>query len=158
MKKKTDKQLVWEAVKEIENITSDYHPTFAMLPDTIWKDYPKEDRFRIRGLLLRNGIASVLNNQHWAFQLTAAGMVLKESDLNDDGTLKPKTDKQYWKGVTTVLIGAVIGAVLSTGLSALLEVWKAKHLSPPQVKTIVLPKIQIAHDTIWTKKTSPKIH
>jgi hypothetical protein len=149
MENKTDKQLVWESVKAIESITAEYHPTFAMLPDDIWKDYPKEDRFRIRGLLLSNGLASVLNNQHWAFQLTAAGMVLKESDLNDDGTLKPKKDKQYWKGVTTVLIGAVIGAVLSTGLSALLEVWKTTHLLLPQTNTVVLPKIQLVHDTVW---------
>ena len=150
---KTDKDLVWQAIKSIEEVTSDYNPTFAMLPEGIWKDYPKEDRLRIRGILLSNGFISVLDNQHWAFRLTAAGMVLKESDLKLDGTLKKKKSyKQFWLGV----IATLIGAVLSTSLSALLEVWKANNLPQLQSKTIVLPKIQIVHDTIWREAIPPK--
>lgn len=49
------------------------------------------------------------------------------------------------------VIATLIGAVLSTSLTAILEVWKAHNLPQPQSKMIVLPKIQVVHDTVWIK-------
>lgn len=151
---KTDKELVWEAIKAIEletlnTITS----SFKILVEVEWKDWTNEDKLRIRGLLLTNGLIHLMSGSPWAFQLTAAGMTLKKNDLKHNGILKPKKSyKQFWLGV----IAALIGAVISTGLSAILEVWKARNLPQPQAKTVVLPKIQIVHDTIWARKTLPK--
>lgn len=105
--------------------------------------------------MLDSGIVSIYNNNPWAFQLTAKGMLLKESDLRENGELKKKNSyKQFWLGV----IAALIGAVISTGLSAILEVWKAHNLQPPPATTVVLPKIQIVHDTAFFSKTAKGKH
>ena len=85
MENKTDKQLVWEAIKRIEVHTLSPTNNFLILIEDIWKDWADEDKLRIRGLLLTNGLIHLYNNFQWAFQLTAAGMVLKETDLQYNG-------------------------------------------------------------------------
>lgn len=150
---KTDKQLVWESIKAIEEHTLNFYNNFKILSEHDWKNWTDEDKLRIRGLLLTNGLVEIIGNSQWAFRLTPIAMVLKERDLKANGTIKKKhPNKQFWLGVTA----ALIGAVTSTGLSAILEVWKARHPKEPQSKTIVLPKIQIVHDTVWLKKNLPK--
>jgi hypothetical protein len=156
MENKTDKQLVWESIKAIEHHTLSAHNRFHIIIEYEWASWSDKDKLRIRALLLSNSLVSIVGGNQWAFQLTPDAMVLKETGLREDGTLKPKTDKQYRKGVITVLIGTIIGAVLSTGLSAILEVWKAKYLTTSPTNTIVLPKIQLVHDTVWQKKILPK--
>ncbi len=154
---KTDKQLVWEAIKEIERHTINPSLNFLILEETIWKDFPDVDKLRIRGLLLTNGLIHLVGGYQWSFQLTAAGMVLKESDLKDNGILKKKRNPELIRGLIIAAISALLG--LATGTI------QAKYLSENQPKTVVLPKIQVVHDTtilkfhdtVWiAKKKMPK--
>jgi hypothetical protein len=142
--KKTDKQLVWETIKEIERHTLNPLYNFVILPDFYWKDMPDADKLRIRGLLLSNGLIFLYNNSQWAFSLTAAGMVLKETDLKNSGDLKKKRNPELVRGLIIAAISAVLG--LATGTI------QAKYISDSQSKTVVLPKIQVAHDTVWMRK------
>jgi hypothetical protein len=148
LEERTDKQLVWEALKRIEEHTLSPGNNFLILVEDIWKDWSNEDKLRIRGLLLTNGLIHLYGNYQWAFQLTAAGMVLKESDLQRNGILKKKRSPELIRGLIIAAISALLG--LATGTI------QAKYLSDNQSKMIVLPKIQIIHDTIWAKKNLPK--
>ncbi|MGN6394776.1 MAG: hypothetical protein ACTHMI_04395 [Mucilaginibacter sp.] len=148
MEIKTDKQLVWEALKSTEWYTLNPINPFYPICDFLWSNLPSNDKLRIRGILLKDGLIQLFDNgrNQWMFQLTPLGMTITENDLKADGTLKKKRSyKQFWLGV----IATLIGAVLSTILSAVLEVWKANNLQQSQSKTIVLPKIQIVRDTIF---------
>jgi hypothetical protein len=138
---KTDKQLVWDAVKEIERKTMYNGAWFHMPDETIWKDFSSEDKLRVRALLLENGIVSIYNNSPWAFALTSKGMSLKESDLKDNGKIKKKYSKELIRGVIIATISALLGLATAT--------IQARYLSDSQPKTLVLPKIQIVHDTIY---------
>lgn len=156
MENKTEKELVWEAIKRIEDWTSDLnHHQFVILPEDIWSEYPKEIRLRIRGLLLSGGLIHLVGNSQWAFQLTATGMMLKESDLKENGSLKTKKSyTQLWIGMATTLAGAIVGASLSYIQDRAKEQFQLKH----PTTTVFRPTIQVLHDTIWitAKKTSPK--
>ena len=150
---KTDKQLVLESIKEIENYTLNPGTNFVFLVETIWKEYPSEDKLRIRALLLHNGLIHLYNNVPWAFQLTAAGMMLKEDDLKSDGSLKPrKSYKQFWFGVLSTIIGIVLGAIVSYIQDRAKEQFQLKHPTP----IVYRPTIQVLHDTILIKTSSKK--
>ncbi len=154
---KTDKQLVWESIKTIEDHTLDPNRIFLIIIEDSWKEWTKEDKLRIRGLLLSNGLIHLYNQTQWAFQLTAAGMTLKESDLKNNGNLKGKKSyKQFWIGVLTTIIGTILGATLSYIQDRAKEQFQLKHPTP----IVYRPTIQVLHDTIWleAKKTSPKKH
>lgn len=147
---KTDKQLVWEALKRIEDWTAEINrQQFLIMPEDIWENYPKEVQLRLRALMLNDGLIQIIGNNQWAFQLTPSGMMLKLKELKRDGSLKNKKSyKQFWLGVLATGLGAVLSTVLSAGL----EVWKAQRPQNNLSKTIVLPKIQLVHDTVYLKK------
>jgi hypothetical protein len=145
---KTDKQLVWETLKYIEAHTIEPGQDFVILRETVWKDYTQEQVVRIRGIMLRDGIIQN-HGTGYAFKLTPIGMVLKENDLNDDGTIKVKSsNKQYWLAFITTIAGVILGASASYIQDRAKEQFQLKHPMP----ILYRPTIQIVHDTIWIKK------
>lgn len=139
-----DKQDVWNAIREIENQTID--SSYVDIRDSVWKDFDIERKKYLRRLLLSSGLISYDTSQ-WAFQLTAKGITLNKSDLNNDGILK-KSKEEWRRTYTTLIIGALLGGVLGFLSSIGTEVWKLKYLKERKTNTIVLPPIQIVHDTV----------
>ena len=156
--KKTDKQLVWESIKRIEAVSLNPSSNFLILAEDIWKEWADEDKLRVRNLLVGNGLVSLYNNIPYAFQLTAAGMTLTESDLTTDGKIKyyrKESFKAYKIGITIAIVSSVLTAILGAILSP------RQEQSPPQViynqkneleSSRAIPKNQ---DNI-EKKTLPK--
>jgi len=158
-KNKTDKKLVWETLKRIEFLTLNPGNNFVILVEDIWKEWPDGDRLRIRNLLIGNGLVSIYNNVPYAFQLTAAGMTLKENDLTLDGQIKyyrKESFKSYKVGITIAIVSSVLTALLGSLLTP-----RPKEAQPLVIynqKNELKPNhaIQKNPDTILPRKNPPK--
>ncbi len=105
------------------------------------------DQARIKIKLEENNLATPHIYDAWKLMVTTTGLKVKSTDLKDNGELKKKNvDKEYKRGIRTTLLGVVVGFLLTFGL----EVIKVKWLQ--EEKTIILPSIQIVHDTVFIKE------
>ena len=60
----------------------------------------------------------------------------------------PNILDDFWKGVIATMIGLVLSSIPTIGL----EVWKEHNQKPLPTNMMVLPPIQIVHDTLYVKE------
>lgn len=117
-----------------------------------WTDDLKLDNERqasIKIKLERNNLATHHIYDAWKLMVTTTGLGINPVDLDEKGNLKRKIiDREYKKGIKTTLLGVVVGFCLTAGL----KIAEVKWLKEPPEKTIVLPPIQIVHDTVYVKQ------
>ena len=134
-----DKEIVLNTLNHIkhQNGHTDIKPYWTEL------NIDEESQVRIKVKLEDNNLATPHIYDAWKLMITTSGLKITPKDLKEDGNLKKRVrDKEYIKGIKTTLLGVFIGFILSAGL----EFIKAAWLSDPP---ILLPKIQIVHDTIY---------
>ncbi len=135
-----DKEIIIETLNKLKHVEGylkikEYWNTLNLNNET-------QERIKIK--LEDNNLASRHIYNQWELGITDVGFRVKPNDLNDEGNLKKKRiNKEFRRGVTTTLIGVLVGFVLTFGK----ELTTAKWLTAPK-ETIVLPKIQLVHDTV----------
>lgn len=137
----TDKDLIWHTLQYLKT-ENDYVDIRSYWSERI----PTEERrIYFRDVLLRNEFISWHPDNHWLFFLTAKGSITKWEDLAPNGLLIKKDN--YWRGFWSTTLSGSIGAAVGVLLAVFLGWFQANKDS----KTIVLPPIQVVHDTIPVK-------
>ena len=136
----SDKEIVLNTLNRLKDVKG--HLDIKSCWESLNIDNDSQIRIKIK--LEDNNLATPHIYNPWDLMITTPGLKVKSNDLNSDGNLKKVTiDKEFRRGVITTLIGVFVGFLLTFAL----EVMKVKLLTEPK-ETIVLPKIQLVHDTI----------
>lgn len=141
----TDKEIVLQTLDFIK-----FKSGHTEIKD-FWTDelkLPIDDQVRLKIKLEDNNLVTPHIYDAWKLMVTTTGLRIKASDLNSSGDLKKKIiDREYKRGIKTTLLGVIVGFFLTSGL----EFVKVKWLHNKDEKIIVLPPVQIVHDTIHIK-------
>lgn len=140
-----NKESLWESIVYIREHAPD--SGYLDIRKKLSGDLKNEDLELLRRLLVVNGLVRLDDKNQWLFQLTAKGLLLEKKKIKENGDLK-KDYSEFIKSVKIASLAAIAGALVVLLLTPLQEWWKEKYLLPPKPNTIVLPKIQLVHDTI----------
>ena len=137
----TDKEIILKTLDYLK-----YKSGHSEIKD-FWTELSISDdnQVRIKIKLEDNNLATPHIYDAWKLMVTTTGLKTKPHDLKDNGVLKKKIiDREFKRGIRTTLLGVFVGFLLTTGL----EIIKVKWLHRQEEKTIILPPIQIVHDTV----------
>jgi len=148
---KSNREVIWDAIAYMKYKTSepDSSPLVDLTTD-FWVSFTLEQRQFYRALLLKNGLIHLNETNFWEFKLTADALTNGREDYTEKGVLKK--DKELWRQVKIGIAVAIVSVVLGAILSPIQQLFQKQPPNKIHTKILILPKIQIVHDTIYLKK------